>query len=232
MNGDYSQWQKLKDGYLKQVEQALAATDHPKRAEVLRDVEAHLEQKYAELAAEQRNWEGYQQIITEMGPPEEYAELLTEETTPAVSHTLVSINTMLAAIFVVVLMIVGGYLIYTAKNARPPSPAEGYVFEPDERVPGRWVAVDFVRNIDDFAPNERYWKDDLYLKGLTFHKNGTTSGPWTWTQNVLIHPGDHTSARYVIKEIQGGTYLFMEWISGDVTIRREQPWYYVLKKKE
>jgi hypothetical protein len=231
MNVEYEKWQKLKNNYLKQVEHALASIDHPKSAEVLRDVNEHLERKYADLPLDKQNWEGYQQILIDMGPPQEYADLLTEEKTPVTKSTS-RINTLLAIVFVIVLMIVGGYLIYSAKNTSPSGPLSGYEFEADERVLGKWVSIDFVKTIEDFTPQEKQWKDELYLKGLTFYKDGTTSGPWTWTQGWLYHPGDHTGARYEIKDIQGRTYLFMEWISGDVTIRREEPWYYVLKKKE
>ncbi len=232
MTSEYPQWAKLKNNYLKQVEQALASTNHPKSNDVLRDVDEHLERKYTELEPDKQNWEGYQQILIEMGPPDEYAELLSEETTAAVKNTS-GINTFLAAVFVIVLIIVGGYLIYNAKNAPAPATTSRVVeFEPDERVLGKWITVDFVQKIEYFKPEQQQWIGDLYLKGLTFYEDGTTSGPWTWTQGLLIHPGDHTSARYVIKSLQGANYLFMEWISGDVTIRREQPWYYVLKKEE
>jgi hypothetical protein len=49
MTSEHQKWQKLKKNYLKQVEEALASIDHPKKADVLRDVNEHLERKYAEL---------------------------------------------------------------------------------------------------------------------------------------------------------------------------------------
>ena len=70
------------------------------------------------------------------------------------------------------------------------------------------------------------------MKNLTFYKNGSTSGPWTWKQNYLWRPGDRTKANFTIQEIQGTAYLFMEWMSGDVTIRGQKPAYYVLKKTQ
>ncbi|MEE9403155.1 MAG: LamG domain-containing protein, partial [Desulfobacteria bacterium] len=95
---------------------------------------------------------------------------------------------------------------------------------------GEWRAVDFVKEIEYFKPGKKQWTSDLYLKGLTFYKDGRTSGPWTWEKGWLWHPGDKTKARYIIKEIDGSSYLFMEWISGDVTIRRQKPRYYVMQK--
>jgi bla regulator protein BlaR1 len=48
---------------------------------------------------------------------------------------------------------------------------------------------------------------------------------------VVMHRGDKTASRYVIKAIQGTSYLFFEWKSGDVMIGGRKPQYYVLKKK-
>ena len=231
MTSEHQQWQELKLNYLKHVEQALASVDSPKTAEVLNDVAAHLENKYADLPPEYRTWEAFQQIITEMGPPQEYAELLREGKPMAVKNKF-GINEFLAVVFVITLMIVGGYLIYTAQKTTPASTPAPFEFEPDEQVLGRWVSVDFVRNIDYFRPGQKQWTGDLYLKGLTFYDDGTTSGPWIWTRNTLWHPGDKTKARYTTQEIEGATYLFMEWMSGDVTIRGQKPRYYVLKRNQ
>lgn len=232
MTAEHAKWQQLKNNYLKQVEQALASTNHPKSTDVLRDVDEHLGRKYAELSPDKQSWEGYQQILIDMGPPEEYAELLTEETTP-VDKTASGVNIFLAVVFVIVLIGIAGYLVFTASHNSPQVPAHNtFQFEPDERMLGQWVTVDFVRNVEDFIPGDKQWTGGLYLKNLTFYEDGTTSGPWTWGKGRLFHPGDHTEARYVINDMQGTLYLFMEWISGDVTIRQEVPWYYVLKKEE
>ena len=183
MNAE-QQWQKLKNNYLKQVENALASTGQAKSSTILQDVNEHLERKYAELPADKLNWEGYQQILMEMGPPQDYAELLMEGKTPSAKSTS-GINTFLAVIFVCMLAAVGSYLIYTAQKT--PAPAmKPFEFELDERVPGKWVTVDFVRNIENFRPGEKQWTGNLYLKGLAFYEDGTTSGPWTWTSRIQI----------------------------------------------
>jgi len=85
MSSEQQQWKNTKESYLKSIEKSLAQVDHPRRVEILNNVREHLDNKFAELLSEQRNWEGYQQIITEMGPPEEYAELLNMDR-PAVSY--------------------------------------------------------------------------------------------------------------------------------------------------
>ena len=105
-------------------------------------------------------------------------------------------------------------------------------FVNDTAVIGAWVSVDFVSEPSDFTPGMKSFGDDLYLKGLTFLPGGKTAKPWwTWTKGVLMHSGDRTASAYLIKKIGGQTYLFLEWESGDYTIRHMKPEYYVLKKK-
>ncbi|MCE5187339.1 MAG: hypothetical protein LLF76_14565 [Planctomycetaceae bacterium] len=233
------QWQNVKEGYLKQIEKELAKIDHPKRAEILSSVGEHLDQKYAQLQDRQRNWEGYQQIITEMGPPEDYAELLTEQR-PAPQPARFGVNELLAIVFVVTLIAIGVYLVFTAKetSSRLGGTPLAYTFETDERLPGTWTTVDFVKTIDDFTPDQKRWQDDPFLLEMQFKKDGTYhakdkdkeySGVWT---KGKVNPDLRRPAAYEICNIGGKDYLFYEWISGDVTIRGMKPWYYVLVKQE
>jgi bla regulator protein BlaR1 len=103
-------------------------------------------------------------------------------------------------------------------------------FVADPAAVGSWESVDFVKNAGEFTPGLRSWGGDLYLKGLEFKEDGSTSGPWSWTKGWLQHPGDKSEGRYQIKTIGGTDYLFMEWISGDVTIRGMKPQYYVMRR--
>ena len=95
---------------------------------------------------------------------------------------------------------------------------------------GTWKSVDFIENIGDFKPGTKNFKGDLYLKEMLILENGKTGGPWNWTKGLILHPGDKTAAKYLIKEIAGSKYMFFEWKSGDYTIRHMKPSYYVLKK--
>jgi hypothetical protein len=52
-----------------------------------------------------------------------------------------------------------------------------------------------------------------------------------WTKGLIIVPAAKIASRYEIKEIDGSTYMFYEWKSGDYTLRQRKPKYYVLKKK-
>ena len=106
-------------------------------------------------------------------------------------------------------------------------------FVDDPRVEGVWTSVDFVSTIDGFNPQVPSFTGDLYLKGLTFQQNGKTTQPWwTWSKGLLLHSGDKTASRYAIETIQGTTYMFLEWKSGDYVIRNMTPMFYVMKKNQ
>jgi len=106
-----------------------------------------------------------------------------------------------------------------------------YTFLNDAQVLGEWKSVDFVRNISDFTPTSRTWKKNLFLKNLHFLKGGDTKKPYlNWTKGLVIHVGDKTASRYLIKNIGGTNYLFFEWKSGDYILRYQKPRYYVLKQ--
>jgi len=109
-----------------------------------------------------------------------------------------------------------------------------YPFINDSQVIGTWKSVDFVGEMEQFKASEKQWKGrggQLYLKELVFLPNGRTFKPWwTWTKGLVFHSGDKTAAKYTLKDIEGSTYMFFEWKSGDYTIRYRKPSYYVLKK--
>jgi len=109
-----------------------------------------------------------------------------------------------------------------------------YPFVNDSQVIGTWKSVDFVDEMEQFRVGEKQWKGrggELYLKELIFLPNGRTFKPWfTWTKGLVFHSGDKTASKYTLKDIEGSTYMFFEWKSGDYTIRHRKPSYYVLKK--
>jgi len=139
------------------------------------------------------------------------------------------------AIVILTPIVVGAFKLTPARAGAPSIPASSVnprvpAFLDDPAVLGAWSSVDFVRSIEDFVPGKKAWTGDLFLKGIEFKPGGATSGPWEWSKGALWHPGDQTLAKYTIKEFNGVPYLFMEWMSGDVTIRGEKPRYYVLSK--
>lgn len=76
MTAESKKWDSLKAEYLRKVEKALSSVKHPRSKEVLEDVSSHLDRRFAELEPQQRTWENFQTIITEMGPASDYAELI------------------------------------------------------------------------------------------------------------------------------------------------------------
>ncbi len=109
-----------------------------------------------------------------------------------------------------------------------------YPFVNDPDVIGTWKSVDLIENIGDFNPDVKQWKGgELYLKKLVIQPGGRTAKSWwTWTKGLVLHSGDKTASRYIIKELNGSTYMFFEWKSGDYTIRHRKPNYYVLKREK
>jgi len=104
-------------------------------------------------------------------------------------------------------------------------------FVNDAGVIGTWTSVDYVERPELFVPARKNREGDLYLKELVFLPEGKSPNGWlTWTRGVVMHHGDKTASRYEIKEIGGQKYMFFEWKSGDYTVRRQKPEYYVLKK--
>lgn len=107
-----------------------------------------------------------------------------------------------------------------------------YPFVDDPQLVGAWRSIDIVDSADQFKPGEKQFKGDLDLKSLTVLADGKTKGPWRWTKGLLLHPGDKTASQYEIKDMGGTRYLFMQWKSGDYTLRGATPQYYVLKKAD
>jgi hypothetical protein len=103
-------------------------------------------------------------------------------------------------------------------------------FVNDPAILGKWESVDFVKEIKDFDLDKPSGRK-LFLKGMVFEEDGRANYGFShWTKGKVIHVPDKTAAEYVIKEMNGRQYLFLEWKTGDYTIRHRKPWYYVLSK--
>lgn len=118
-----------------------------------------------------------------------------------------------------------------------------YPFVDDQRVIGKWQSVDFVESIGKFDPDKRAFPDDdFYLSEFAFIKGGdmligfeggklAPASP-TWTRGLILDKQDRTASKYEIKEIEGQTYMFFEWKSGDYRFRGLAPKYYVMRKAD
>ena len=105
-------------------------------------------------------------------------------------------------------------------------------FVSDSQVVGEWKSVDFVVHPSDFHPDKPNPPGgELFLKGLTFLENGKMPQPsMTWTRGVVMNHEDKTASHYEVREMNGKSYMFFEWKSGDYTISGMKPYYYVLEK--
>lgn len=127
------------------------------------------------------------------------------------------------------------YYVLTRAGAAPadtapaaPAPPPPVATASKSSIAGSWTSVSFVRSIDEYKPGQVLPPDQLFLKEFTADTSGATSLGWTWTEGWIIHSNGRTRAQYTIKDIAGTPYLFLPWLSGDVTDRGMQPAYYVL----
>lgn len=97
---------------------------------------------------------------------------------------------------------------------------------------GHWVSVDFVREVSQFKPGIQLFPGTMFLKELSCFADGSCSLPLQWKDGWITDNESQIRAEYFVKDMEGATYLFMPWISGDVTIRGENPQYYVLRKTD
>ena len=119
MTSESKAWQQLKEQYLRQVEKALASVRHPRTRDVLADVGAHLDRRRAELAPDQQTSENLRAIITDMGPPADYAELLEPGTSASAAGSRKIPLGWFAAVGAV--LVVGIALILATQLGRPDS---------------------------------------------------------------------------------------------------------------
>ncbi|MHC4572878.1 MAG: HAAS signaling domain-containing protein, partial [Planctomycetota bacterium] len=144
-------WESLKAKYLREVEKALSSVEHPRIKDVLADVSAHLDQRFAELEPDRRSMENFQSIITEMGPASDYAELLDPGAgRPGQGVRLkYVVGSAVAAVFV----IVGGILLIVR------------MFGPPQPVTTEEFRRGFLEKIDKFEIDTATLKDVVKVFG-------------------------------------------------------------------
>ena len=117
MNGIERQWEDIKGRYLRQIEQELATVRGPGKRQVLEDVEEHLDRRFFELDLSERDPASMEKIVRDMGPPEEYAELMeqceseTQVPDRALSGKTVAIDRCLTVLFFLALFFICIYLL-------------------------------------------------------------------------------------------------------------------------
>ncbi|MBE6024059.1 MAG: hypothetical protein E7231_12755 [Cellulosilyticum sp.] len=111
-------------------------------------------------------------------------------------------------------------------------------FEDNGEIQGEWKSVSYVEQIEDFGNVE--FEGDLFVDELNILPNGAVEwtcegkraeNALTWTGTKLINTADEVVMNCTIKELDGKTYMFMEWKSGDYVYRGMEPWYCVFEKQ-
>lgn len=108
----------------------------------------------------------------------------------------------------------------------------------DDNVKGVWKTCGFVREIADFSPDKKY--TSMLYNNLVLLENGETiciykdgkanMQDFKWTKGFILNTEYKTASAYVIKEIDGKKYMFMEHKSGDYCFGGRKPYYYVFVK--
>lgn len=113
-----------------------------------------------------------------------------------------------------------------------------YVFEQDKDVIGKWEAIDFVGTPDDFDSKNVTKKDYIETNIRNFYENGREAhyadkgrgaAITQWTKGY-VWGSDDVIEEYEIKQLDGKTFMFMQFKSGDYTVRGQKPNYYVYVK--
>ncbi|HOK66712.1 MAG TPA: hypothetical protein PK054_09880 [Anaerohalosphaeraceae bacterium] len=237
MNDTEKRWRQMRDEYLQQIEAELTSIQHPRKKELLADIREHLERRYEELDPSQRTDSRLQEILEEMGPAEEYAELLKQPSSGKTELETVSpafrfLNHFLTGVFVIVLVSVVGYKLHTADIKPQPDPLQDFIlsYQPDPQIIGRWNTVDFVETPEQFVPDRRRSGQEFFFKEIEFYKDMKTSRAWLWSKGKLYFPDIKKEGEYRIRMIDGQEYLFLEWLPDQNPQTGRSP-YYVLEKE-
>ena len=101
---------------------------------------------------------------------------------------------------------------------------------------GKWRSIAFVNAIDDFRTDEE--RNGLYLETIEFYPDGSLVQSYMdkkwydkWTKEHIINLHRTTAAAYIIKEVNGTEYLFIEWKMGNYIYGGMRPEYYVFKRE-
>lgn len=99
------QWSQIRDEYLADVKNILQGVPEQERRQILDELTFHLQKRFEELSPEEQTRENMQNIITEMGPVEDYAALLEEKSALRKSKRKSPIAIWIAGYFVFAILL-------------------------------------------------------------------------------------------------------------------------------
>ena len=147
MTNEMNVWQGIRSTYLNEVEKALAKVSSSRRKEVLSDVAAHLDQRFGELIDDQKTWENFQAIITDMGPAAEYAELLEVETVASgKSFNKTTVCIILASVIIPLVIVVAFLMFNAALAGKTDVSIDDFYLIPSRQEHGRYQLVASIHN--------------------------------------------------------------------------------------
>lgn len=116
-------------------------------------------------------------------------------------------------------------------------------FVDDPSVIGKWKACGFCRTVEAFDPKD-IKGDTHFFSNIEFFRGGAVTSRYNygetvlsgddtqvWTKGYVLRKFNSTACEYVLKEIDGTEYLFIQWKSGDYVYGRLEPNYYVFKRE-
>ena len=85
-------------------------------------------------------------------------------------------------------------------------------FENDERIIGRWEIIATADKKEDFMPTQKNYKSESPFEEIYFLPDGKEYWGFSWTKNYIkITFGDGLLCPYELEEIDGETYMFVEY---------------------
>lgn len=134
--------------------------------------------------------------------------------------------------------------VYTEFDIRKRKDKTDLPFEDDEAVVGVWSVCDYIPTVEAFNDNCRYTPDEeCYTRELEFSGRGVciktqragkrnNRQMLRYTKNFVLNDKEATAEEYLIKEIAGREYLFVQHKSGDYFYGGAVPQWYVFKRTE
>ena len=105
----------------------------------------------------------------------------------------------------------------------------------DNKVVGKWIAVDYVLTPQEFKGEPTY--KTLWLQSVEFVADGRAvrnygGEEWQdrWTEGALIDTQHTTVQHYTFETCNGKEYLFLEWKTGNYVYGGFPPSYYVFTR--
>jgi hypothetical protein len=190
-------WTEVKADYLRRVEQAFSAARHPQSFEILAEVGNHLDRRFAELGAKEQTWENFQKIITEMGPPSEYAELVGSE--GCTGKTDLSPKFMIMLVLTVVIVAAGMILLpkILKRNVNSQTSQTDSQIQNEQAITEAIASAQSWLKIVDDGQYEQSWS-----QAAEFFRKNVSREQWMTALNGVRKP----LGKVISRKVQNSTY--------------------------